>query len=92
MFVGLVTCSILSGCAHDHMESTSKTSSKSNNEDAIITQPTNQAVILGSTASFSVTANGTQPLSYQWHFNGTNSSLLTMTNVQGATFLVVTNE
>ncbi|MCI0623616.1 MAG: immunoglobulin domain-containing protein [Acidobacteria bacterium] len=31
-----------------------------------------QAVILDKTASFSVTASGTQPLFYQWRFNGEN--------------------
>ncbi|MGA2246022.1 MAG: immunoglobulin domain-containing protein, partial [Verrucomicrobiota bacterium] len=40
----------------------------------ILVQPTNQVVIVGSTASFSVTAGGTGPLSYQWIFNGTNLS------------------
>ena len=44
----------------------------------IITQPTNQAVFVGQTASFSVVANGAPPLSYQWVFNSTN-------NIAGAT-------
>ena len=34
----------------------------------IITQPTNQTVFVGQTASFSVLASGTPPLSYQWVF------------------------
>ena len=38
---------------------------------AITTQPTNQNVTAGQTASFSVTAAGTAPLSYQWQKNGT---------------------
>jgi hypothetical protein len=33
---------------------------------AITMQPTNQRVIIGQTATFSVAANGTAPLSYQW--------------------------
>jgi hypothetical protein len=33
---------------------------------AITTQPANQAVTVGQTATFSVTATGTAPLSYQW--------------------------
>ena len=33
---------------------------------AITTQPTNQRVVIGQTATFSVAANGTAPLSYQW--------------------------
>ncbi len=53
----------------------------------IITQPTNQTVAVGGPATFSVTASGTAPLSYQWSFNGTNMSWatnasLTLTNVQ----------
>ncbi|MGA2241282.1 MAG: LamG-like jellyroll fold domain-containing protein [Verrucomicrobiota bacterium] len=53
----------------------------------IISQPTNQTVVVGYTASFSVTANGPLPLRYQWAFNGTNiagatNTSLTLTNVQ----------
>ena len=53
----------------------------------IITQPTNQAVYIGGTASFGVTAFGTSPLSYQWNFNQTNianatNAMLMLTNVQ----------
>ncbi len=33
---------------------------------AITTQPTNQRVVIGQPATFSVAANGTAPLSYQW--------------------------
>jgi hypothetical protein len=39
---------------------------------SITSQPTNQTVFVGQTASFSVTASGTPPLSYQWRFNTTN--------------------
>jgi hypothetical protein len=41
---------------------------------SITTQPSNQIVTAGQTASFSVTAAGTAPLSYQWQKNGTNIS------------------
>src|SRR5437588_661426 len=37
----------------------------------ITTQPANQAVTVGQTATFSVVATGTSPLSYQWQKNGT---------------------
>jgi hypothetical protein len=40
----------------------------------ITTQPANQTVTAGQTASFAVTANGTAPLSYQWQKNGANIS------------------
>jgi hypothetical protein len=53
----------------------------------IVVQPTNQAVFVGGTASFSVVAEGTEPLTYQWSLNGTNlmeatNALLVLTNVQ----------
>jgi hypothetical protein len=66
----------------------------------ITTQPTNQTVVVGGTASFSVTASGTPPLGYQWSFDGTNivgatNTTLTLTNVQlvqaGNYAMVVTN-
>jgi hypothetical protein len=53
----------------------------------IYTQPTNQTVTIGGTATFSVTASGTRPLNYQWFQNGTNiddttNGILVLTNVQ----------
>ena len=38
---------------------------------AIATQPASQTVIAGKTASFTVAATGTAPLTYQWSKNGT---------------------
>src|SRR5207253_7548444 len=38
----------------------------------IVTQPANQIVTVGGTATFSIAAGGSQPLSYQWVFNGSN--------------------
>jgi hypothetical protein len=68
---------------------------------AITTQPANQTVAVGSTATFSVVATGTAPLSYQWSKNGgaisgaTSASYTTPAIVasdNGATFTVtVTN-
>jgi Beta-propeller repeat/Immunoglobulin domain/Abnormal spindle-like microcephaly-assoc'd, ASPM-SPD-2-Hydin len=43
----------------------------------ITTQPSSQTVTLGQTATFSVTATGTPPLSYQWQKNNTNISQAT---------------
>ncbi|HEX2711997.1 MAG TPA: immunoglobulin domain-containing protein, partial [Candidatus Acidoferrales bacterium] len=37
---------------------------------SIMTQPTSQTVPPGQTATFSVGATGTAPLSYQWRKNG----------------------
>jgi hypothetical protein len=38
----------------------------------IILQPTNQTVVAGNDAHFSVWAGGSEPLSYQWSFNSNN--------------------
>jgi hypothetical protein len=56
---------------------------------SITAEPAGQTVVAGSTVTFTVTATGTPPLSYQWRFNGTNISAatataLTLTNVQSA--------
>ena len=53
----------------------------------IVTQPTNQTVAVGGTATFTVVAGGTPSPGYQWNFNGTNidaatNATLTLTNVQ----------
>lgn len=41
---------------------------------AITSQPQGQTVVAGQKATFSVTATGTAPLSYQWQVNGSNIS------------------
>jgi hypothetical protein len=54
---------------------------------AITSQPSSQSAIPAGSATFSVTATGTGPLSYQWRKNGRNiggatTSTLTLTNVR----------
>ena len=54
---------------------------------AITVQPQSRTDNIGTTATFSVTATGTAPLSYQWFFNdsllaGRTNSTLTLSNVQ----------
>jgi uncharacterized repeat protein (TIGR03803 family) len=39
---------------------------------SIITQPASQRILLGGSASFAVSANGTPPFQYQWQFNSSN--------------------
>ena len=65
---------------------------------SITSQPSNQTIFAGQTATFSAVANGTSPLSYQWSQNGTpiggatSSSYTTPTETtsnSGATFSVV---
>src|SRR6266446_3915950 len=67
---------------------------------SILTQPESVTRSVGGTASFSVTALGTAPLSYQWRKNGTNildatSTAYTILNVQtsdaGIYAVLVTN-
>ncbi len=77
-----------------------------NGTPIIVNQPTNQIANIGATAEFDVTASGSQPLIYQWYFNGTNltdngqitgsqSNVLTLTSVTmgnaGTYQVVVTN-
>ncbi len=54
---------------------------------SITTEPTNETVTVGGTATFAVVATGTSPLSYQWSVNSTNiadatNASLTLANVQ----------
>src|SRR4029077_18318878 len=67
----------------------------------ISVQPVNQSILAGQTATFSLTANGTPPLSYQWNKNGaaisgaTTSSYTTpaeVTSDNGAQFTVVVSD
>jgi hypothetical protein len=48
----------------------------------ITTQPADQTVVAGDLASFSVTASGSGPLSYQWTSEGTNLAGATGTQLQ----------
>ncbi len=48
--------------------------STSTQPPSIISQPADRTVSVGQTASFSVTAGGTAPFSYQWQKNGANIS------------------
>ncbi len=67
----------------------------------VTTQPVNQTVTAGQTATFTVVAGGTAPLSYQWQKNGANiagatgtsyTTPVTATTDSGSTFrVVVTN-
>ena len=66
----------------------------------ITTQPTNQTMTSGRTATFRVTAGGTTPLSYQWRLNGgavagATASVYTLfpalTNHAGSYTVLVTN-
>jgi hypothetical protein len=67
---------------------------------SIYAQPTDQTVTIGSVATFSAGVSGTQPLSYQWTYQGSPISgattpLLVLANVQqsqaGTYAVIVTN-
>ncbi|MBW8865666.1 MAG: immunoglobulin domain-containing protein, partial [Verrucomicrobia bacterium] len=58
---------------------------------SIAGQPVSTAAFVGSKATFTVTASGTPPLTYQWQLNGTNVNLLPdAANFTGATSNVLT--
>jgi uncharacterized repeat protein (TIGR02543 family) len=57
---------------------------------ALLSQPTNQTVVVGSSASFRVGATGFAPLAYQWQWNGTNLAGATATNYT-CTSILMTN-
>ncbi|HEY4414131.1 MAG TPA: immunoglobulin domain-containing protein [Verrucomicrobiae bacterium] len=58
------------------------------NPPSILTQPQDQYISPGDSATFSVVAGGSEPLSYQWYYNtntllaNATDSTLTITNVQ----------
>jgi methionine-rich copper-binding protein CopC len=58
-------------------------------QPTITQQPTNESVLLGAPASFSVTASGTGTLSYVWQLQGTNTGALEETNIQGMATLSI---
>ena len=49
----------------------------------ITTQPTNQIIMAGATATFNVEVSGTEPFTYQWQLNGTNLPNGMITTVAG---------
>ena len=91
--VVIVLMLALSGCSGPASRETPGTVAP-----AITIQPSNQTVTVGQTATFSVVATGTAPLSYQWQKNGSNVSVATSPSFttqatvsadNGATFRVV---
>jgi Abnormal spindle-like microcephaly-assoc'd, ASPM-SPD-2-Hydin/Immunoglobulin domain/Cep192 domain 4/Immunoglobulin I-set domain len=71
-----------------------------NDPPSITSQPTNQTVVAGQTATFSASASGSAPLNYQWRKNNANISgatgasyttPATATADNGAQFSVVVN-
>lgn len=70
LLVFVVWCSAFyAGCA-----STSSSGGSKPTLASITSQPANQTVTVGQTATFTVTATGTAPLTYQWQKGGVNIS------------------
>jgi len=62
----------LAGCTGVVNSSNSGNDSNDPTAASITTQPANQSVAVGQSATFVVTASGTAPLTYQWQKNGAN--------------------
>ena len=73
----LVLCALLAACAG--------TSSAPAIAPVITAQPANATVTVGQTATFTVAATGTAPLSYQWTKNGMNVGTNSATYTTAAT-------
>ncbi len=91
--VGLYTVALTVTTSNNVVQTTTKTNfiqvlAPTSQPPNIVSQPTNQTVVVGATASFQVVAGGSGPLSYQWFFNRTNllagatNATLTLSNVQ----------
>ena len=76
MSLGPALALLLAGCSSSHV------TLSGDSAPSITTQPANATVNAGQTATFSVVATGTSPLSYQWQKNGANISGAT-----GATYV-----
>ena len=70
-------------------------------QPSITTPPASHTNAYGSSASFTVTATGVTPLSYQWQFDGTNIASATLTSLAvpnlaqtnaGSYTVIVTNQ
>lgn len=70
---------MIAGCAGLTASNSSNSQSKAV-APTISAQPASQTVTAGQTATFSVTASGTSPLSYQWQKNSTNIAGATAAN------------
>lgn len=69
-FSAILVGALLAGCATVGDPPSAR--DPSSKQPAITTQPQNQSVSPGTSASFSASADGTAPLTYQWQKNGVN--------------------
>jgi hypothetical protein len=89
IFLYLAIIASLAACGHSGSPAAATQPTLSATAPQITTQPANQTVNVGQTATFSVAATGTAPLQYQWRKNGaaitgaTGSSYTTPATVSG---------
>ncbi|HTC45630.1 MAG TPA: immunoglobulin domain-containing protein [Steroidobacteraceae bacterium] len=69
ILLSLVVCAVLSACGADVTPAANSNPTGAVSPQ-ISTQPAGQTVAVGATATFTVAASGTAPLSYQWMLNG----------------------
>jgi hypothetical protein len=82
---------MLSGCGGGGGGNSRGGGGTAGTEPAITTQPASVSVTIGSTASFSVVATGTAPLSYQWSRGGTAISGATSASYTTAATVLADN-
>src|SRR6202167_2679572 len=71
LFLGLAVILAQTGCVGVTTPKTPAASTSTDLAPSISTQPANQTVTTGQTATFFLVASGTAPLTYQWNKNGT---------------------
>jgi hypothetical protein len=71
VFAALISVLGLTGCSGGFQGSKPGSSSTGQSTSLKVTQPVSVTVVVGQTATFSVTATGTGPFTYQWMENGT---------------------
>jgi hypothetical protein len=74
------TTTLISACGGGGGGDGGSTSGSVSTPLSIATQPTAQSVTAGQTATFSVTASGTNPMTYQWHRGGSVISGATLSS------------
>src|SRR5579871_777526 len=71
VFAAFLSLLGLAGCSGGFQGSSSSSASTGQESSLKVSQPVSVTVVVGQTATFSVTATGTGPFTYQWFENGT---------------------
>ncbi|PYU01822.1 MAG: hypothetical protein DMG34_17670, partial [Acidobacteria bacterium] len=70
--IAILLAFLLAGCATVGISTPNSGSGSESSAPTIAAQPVSQAVTVGQSATFTVGADGTAPLSFQWQKNNTN--------------------